>query len=58
MTTTQIPIRPNILRMKKFWTNKSSAEDKGGSFNMNLYLAYLSAIENQQIKHNEEVHSK
>lgn len=28
----------------QFWKNKSVKEDKGGTFNLELYLAYLQAI--------------
>jgi hypothetical protein len=34
----------NIGKIVKFWTKKSSAETKGGSFNMDLYLQYLEVI--------------
>ena len=38
--------RPNIMDCISFWKNKSVKEDKGGSFNLDLYLAYLQAINN------------
>lgn len=34
----------NLGKIVKFWTKKSSAETKGGSFNLELYMAYLNAI--------------
>jgi hypothetical protein len=42
-----IPLKPNIARMKRWWKNQSVHNDKGGSFNVSLYLDYLNAI-NQQ----------
>ena len=30
----------------QFWKGKSVKEDKGGTFNLDLYLAYLQAINN------------
>jgi len=30
----------------RFWKGKSVKEDKGGTFNIELYLAYLQAINN------------
>lgn len=33
----------NLQRIIRFWTKKSGHYDKGGSFNLNLYLAYLKA---------------
>jgi len=30
--------------IQRWWTTKSTAETKGGSFNLNLYLQYLNAI--------------
>ena len=34
----------NLGKIVKYWTKKSSAETKGGSFNVDLYLQYLNAI--------------
>lgn len=45
-------LRVNINKYKKFWTNQSlrgDLLDKGGSFNVNLYLDYLEAINEQPI---------
>jgi hypothetical protein len=36
--------RPNLMDCIQFWKNKSVKEDKGGTFNLELYLAYLQAI--------------
>ena len=38
--------RPNIMDCISFWKGKSVKQDKGGTFNLNLYLAYLQAINN------------
>ena len=35
----------NLHRIMKFWKTKSGHYDKGGSFNLNLYLQYLKARE-------------
>jgi len=40
---TQKP-RPNIMDCISFWKGKSVKQDKGGNFNLDLYLAYLQAI--------------
>ena len=45
-----IPIRPNIMRCVRFWREQSlrgDLMDKGGSFNVNLYLSYLEIINEQ-----------
>lgn len=36
-----IPIRPNVMACVRWWRNQSLKEDKGGSFNIELYLDYL-----------------
>jgi hypothetical protein len=36
--------RPNIMDCISFWKGKSVKQDKGGSFNLDLYLSYLQAI--------------
>lgn len=36
--------RPNLMDCISFWKNKSVKEDKGGTFDLDLYLAYLKAI--------------
>ena len=38
--------RPNLMDCISFWKGKSVKEDKGGTFNVELYLAYLQAINN------------
>jgi len=43
METTQKP-RPNLMDCISFWKGKSVKEDKGGTFNLELYLSYLNAI--------------
>lgn len=51
------PLRLNINRYKRFWTNQSlrgDLMDKGGSFNVNLYLDYLDAISIQPIRYVEK----
>jgi len=35
------PIRPNVMACVRWWRNQSVKEDKGGSFNIALYLDYL-----------------
>jgi hypothetical protein len=35
------PIRPNVMTCVRWWRNQSVKEDKGGSFNIQLYLDYL-----------------
>ena len=37
-----------------WWKNKKSEGDKGGSFNLQLYLDYLSLQETNQIKQDNE----
>jgi len=36
--------RPNLMDCISFWKGKSVKEDKGGTFDLDLYLAYLQAI--------------
>lgn len=36
--------RPNLMDCISFWKGKSVKQDKGGNFNLDLYLAYLQAI--------------
>ncbi len=41
------PVQVNILKYVNFWTKKSlrgELQDKGGSFNLELYYAYLREI--------------
>ena len=41
-----IPLKPNIARMRKFWTKEkqTKAEDRAGNFNTELYFDYLTVI--------------
>ena len=41
---TYIPVKPHIARIQRWWKNQSIHDDKGGSFNVTLYLDYLNAI--------------
>ena len=44
---TFIPLNPNVKAIIDFWTKKSlgaGCKDKGGNFNLELYLKYLEAI--------------
>jgi hypothetical protein len=36
------PIKPNVMACVRWWRSQSVKEDKGGNFNINLYLDYLS----------------
>ena len=40
----------NIAYLMKKWIEKSSKYDKGGPFNLDLYLRYLEVINEQPIK--------
>ena len=44
------PNKPNIHYLKRKWETKICNEDKGGSFNINLYLDYLAVINENQTK--------
>ena len=44
------PIRPNVMNCVRWWRNQSMHEDKGGSFNLELYLDYLSEQDFNQNK--------
>lgn len=50
MENTFIPYSPNIARCIKFWkTEKQTpAEDRAGSFNLDLYLDYLNEVNKGQ----------
>jgi len=41
---TPLKPRPNLMDCISFWKGKSVKEDKGGTFNLELYLSYLNAI--------------
>jgi len=45
-----IPATPNIARIMRYWKSQSSENDKGGSFNLTLYLDYLNVISHEQIE--------
>jgi len=44
---TFIKLTPNLAQMVRHWRGQKSENDKGGSFNVTLYLDYLEAV-NQQ----------
>lgn len=44
------PIRPNVMNCVRWWRNQSVKEDKGGSFNISLYLDYLNEQDFNQNK--------
>lgn len=49
------PVRPNVMRCARFWRNQSlrgDLMDKGGSFDIDLYLRYLDAINEQMQRPN------
>ena len=46
---TFIPVKSDLATMMRFWKGQKVKEDKGGSFNLTLYLDYLNVI-NQQCK--------
>ena len=43
MENTFTPTTFSIKRKMQWWRNQSSQDDKGGSFDLDLYLAYLEA---------------
>jgi hypothetical protein len=45
-----IPTTFSLKRKMQWWRDKSSTDDKGGSFNLELYLDYLSEQEFNEIK--------
>jgi hypothetical protein len=46
---TFIPVKSDLATMMRYWKGQKSENDKGGSFNLSLYLDYLNVI-NQQCK--------
>ena len=44
------PTTFSLKRKMQWWRDKSSTDDKGGSFNLELYLDYLSEQEFNEIK--------
>jgi len=48
--TAPIPTTFSLQAKMDWWKNKKSEGDKGGSFNLQLYLDYLSSLDNNPIK--------
>ena len=48
--TTPKPTHFSLQAKMDWWKNKKSEGDKGGSFNLQLYLDYLSSLDNNPIK--------
>lgn len=46
---TFIEVKSDLATMMRHWKGQKSENDKGGSFNLTLYLDYLNMI-NQQCK--------
>ena len=44
---TFIPVKSDLATMMRFWKGQKVKEDKGGSFNLTLYLDYLNVINHQ-----------
>ena len=44
--TSPIPTNFSLQTKMEWWKNKKSEGDKGGSFNLQLYLDYLSSLDN------------
>ena len=40
-TELSVPKQYNVVQYIRFWTGNAIAESKGGSFNMDLYVRYL-----------------
>jgi hypothetical protein len=45
--TAPVPTNFSLQTKMEWWKNKKSEGDKGGSFNLQLYLDYLSSQDNQ-----------
>ena len=45
--TAPVPTNFSLQTKMEWWKNKKSEGDKGGSFNLQLYLDYLSSLDNQ-----------
>lgn len=56
MTTETRPIPTTFSLQTKmdWWKNKKSEGDKGGSFNLQLYLDYLRSQDTNQIKQDND----
>ena len=52
--TNPTPTTFSLQAKMDWWKNKKSEGDKGGSFNLQLYLDYLSSQDTNQIKNNNE----
>ena len=52
--TTPTPTHFSLKAKMDWWKNKKSEGDKGGSFNLQLYLDYLSSQDTNQIKQDNE----
>ena len=48
--TAPVPTHFSLKAKMEWWKNKKSEGDKGGSFNLQLYLDYLSSLDNNPIK--------
>ena len=48
--TNPTPTTFSLQTKMDWWKNKKSEGDKGGSFNLQLYLDYLSSQDTNQIK--------
>ena len=42
-----IPTTFSLQAKMEWWKNKKSEGDKGGSFNLQLYIDYLSSLDNK-----------
>jgi hypothetical protein len=47
---TFIPLKPNLMYIIRKWRSKNTKYEKSGSFNVELYLDYLSVINEQPTK--------
>ena len=57
METTENKFTPTTFSLKRkmlWWREQSSADDKGGSFNLELYLDYLSEQDFNETKPQEK----
>ena len=52
--TSPRPTTFSLQAKMDWWKNKKSEGDKGGSFNLQLYLDYLSSQDTNQIKQDNE----
>ena len=52
--TNPTPTTFSLQAKMDWWKNKKSEGDKGGSFNLQLYLDYLSSQDTNQIKQDNE----